>query len=111
MTPGALPAVVVPSGSNTGFSFASDSAVVSAAHALVGRDVADRDDLVVEAARRRCAAAARCCDRAAQASCSSREMPSSRDTCAFCCTMCSPSNVEVSPSKTIESISSPFPRR
>ena len=51
MTPGALPAVVVPSGSKTGFSFASDSSVVSRPDRLVRGHVADRDDLVVEAAR------------------------------------------------------------
>ena len=50
LTPGALPAVVVPSGSNTGFSAASFSTVVSRRTALVGGDVADGHDLVVEAA-------------------------------------------------------------
>ena len=49
MTPGALPAVVAASGSNTGVSVASFSIVV-AADALVRGDVADGDDLVVEAA-------------------------------------------------------------
>ena len=89
-TPGALPAVVVPSGSNTGFSAASFSTVVSRPDRLVGRDVADRDDLVVEAARvlRRRGALLRA---RAHSSCCSREIPSSRATCEFCWTMCSPS--------------------
>ena len=38
-------------------------------------------------------------------------MPSSRETLDACSTMCSPSKVEVSPSKTMWSTTSPFPSR
>ena len=51
LTPGALPAVVVPSGSKTGLSEASFSSEVSRRGALVGLELADRDDLVGEPAR------------------------------------------------------------
>ena len=50
MTPGALPAVVVPSGSKTGFSAASFSTVVSRRIASSLLELAGRDDLLREAA-------------------------------------------------------------
>ena len=46
-----LPAVTVPSGRKAGFSAASFSRDVSGTRVLVAADVADRDELVVEAAR------------------------------------------------------------
>ena len=49
MTPGAFPAVVVPSGSKTGLSLASDSSVVSRPDALVRGHALNGNDLVVVA--------------------------------------------------------------
>ena len=87
-TPGALPAVVVPSGSKTGFSARELLERRVAPRALVGGEVADGDDLVARSGPRRSPATARSCERSAQASCSSREMPSSRETNDACSTMC-----------------------
>ena len=50
LTPGALPAVVVPSGSKTGLRLASFSSVVSRRGRLVGLDAVHGDELVGEAA-------------------------------------------------------------
>ena len=52
---------------------------------------------------------ARSCERSAHRSWSSREMPSSRETNDACSTMCLLSNVDVSPSWVIRSISVPSP--
>jgi hypothetical protein len=57
------------------------------------------------------ACTARSCERSAQRSCSSREMPSSRLTKEACSTMWRSSKVEINPSCTIESMSVPSPSR
>jgi hypothetical protein len=105
-----LPAVVVPSGSKTGFSSESFARVVSE-RMLSSASTSPTRTISSEKRPPCCASDARRCERYAHASCSSREMPSSRATFEFCWTMCSSSNVDVSPSKTIESIRSPFPSR
>ena len=83
-SPGALPAVVVPSGSNTGFSDASFSRLVSR-RMLSSAETSPTGTISSSKRPASCAAAARCCERNAQASCSSRLMPSSRDTAEACC--------------------------
>ena len=109
LTPGAFPAVVVP---------------FRVEHRLergqpLERGVAPRPSRrprssstgTISSAKRpaSCAAIARSCERSAHASWSSREIPSSRETNDACSTMCWLSKVEVSPSKTMRSISSPLP--
>ena len=110
-TPGALPAVVVPSGSKTGFSAASDSSEVSRRGPSSAVTSPTGDDLVVEAAcvlRR---------DRALVRAVRPRVLLLARDPelagdprrllrpCA------ARRSVDVSPSKTMRSISSPLPSR
>ena len=110
LTPGAFPAVVVPSGSKTGFNDASRSSVVSR---RTPSSAATPPTGTISSSKRpaSCAAAARSWERSAHASCSSRLIPSSRATADACWTMCRPSKVEVSPSKTVWSSTSPLPRR
>jgi hypothetical protein len=105
-----LPAVVVPSGSKTGVSFARDSREVSR---RIDSSAATSPTGTISSPKRpsSCAAAARWCERSAHASCSSRVMPSSRETIELCWIMCCWSYASVSPSKIIESISSPLPIR
>ena len=106
VTPGALPAVVVPSGSNTGGRAASFSSVVSRRMLSSAATLADRDDLVLEAAG--VLRGSRALVRAgAHASWSSREIPSSRETADACWIMWRPSKVEVRPSNTMWSNTSP----
>ena len=83
MTPGALPAVTVPSGSIAGFRQASFSSVVSR---RTDSSAVTSPTGTISSSKRpaSCAAAARSCERSAQASWSSREMPSSRATFAAC---------------------------
>ena len=104
--PGALPAVVVPSGSNTGLSEASFSSEVSRRGLS---SASSSPTATISSAKRPAsiAATARWCERNAQASCSSREMPSSRETNDACSTMCLPSKVEMSASWSIRSIRRP----
>ena len=110
LTPGALPAVVVPSGSKTGFSLASFSIDVSRRGPS---STAKSPTGTISDSKRPSSIAftARSCERSAQASWSSREMPSSRETNDACSTMCFESKLEVSPSWVIRSISVPSPSR
>ena len=73
LTPGALPAVVVPSGSKTGWSAASFSSVVSR---RIPSSAITSPTATISSSKRpaSCAAAARACERYAHSSCSSREM-------------------------------------
>ena len=116
--PGRCPAVVAPSFENTGGSAASRSAEVSRrGPSSVSTTVSPlRPGMVtgtISSASRPAsmAATARSWLRSAQASCCSRVMPISADTCEFCSAMIRPSNVQVRPSEVIESTSAPSPKR
>ena len=104
----ALPAVMVPSDPNAGGSSASDAAVVP------GRMPSSRSmpTPTISSAKRPLsrASAARWCERAAQASCSSREISSAALTSSEDSPMCWPVNVDHRPSWIIASTTSASPR-
>jgi hypothetical protein len=104
-TPGAFPAVVEPSETNTGRSEASFSIEVSrrgpsSVETTVSPFRPRTVTGAISSAKRplSIAARARWWERNAQASCSSREIPTSAATTEFCSAMIRPSNVQVSPS-------------
>ena len=115
----ALPAVIVPSGPNAGGSWASESGVVSGRmpSSASTTETAPRRPVTSTAAissadrPEALALAARSCERAAQASCRSRAIPSDSFTSSDDSPMCWPVNVDQRPSWIIASTISPSPSR
>jgi hypothetical protein len=107
---GAFPAVVVPSASKAGRNAASFSSDVSrrgpSSTAIPSTGTISSSKKPVSIA-----CTARSCERSAQASWSSRAIPSSRETCDACSIMWRLSKVETRPSCVIRSITTSSPIR